>query len=398
MKEWIKTHRKTVKAAKITMGILVSLVIGAMVLDQIFSAATYAKGDIKMAKIVTSNQYQNGRFDNKVPWEMPSFGKTLGTIWEFAFSKNQRTPKTKPPTRGVNLEHFKNTSGNRLNATWLGHSTLLINIDGYKVITDPVFEKKISILGPTRYNGEVPLNPAELPEIHAVLVSHNHYDHLNKYSIRFLNHKTKRFIVPLAVGAQLEKWGIPREKIVELDWWEEFQLNRQVKIAATPSQHFSGRGLSDRNKTLWASFVIQGPQHKVFFSGDSGYFDGFKAIGDKYGPFDMTFMECGAYDKRWHHVHMFPEETVQAHLDLGGKVLHPIHWGTFNLALHDWFDPMLRFSRAASRAGIETATPIAGETTVYGKYIPNKKWWQPQLEHIGITQSMTPGKTLPIKN
>ncbi|MCP5104016.1 MAG: hypothetical protein GY950_11585 [bacterium] len=273
------------------------------------------------------------------------------------------------------MEQFNNPGGDQLNVTWLGHSSLMINIDGFKILTDPVFPKRVSVFGPTRFNGDVPLDINQLEEIDVVIVSHNHYDHLNKFSIRFLNERTKRFIVPLGVGAELEGWGVARGKIVELDWWDEYRVEKNLLIAATPAQHFSGRGLSDRDETLWASWVIQAPHHKVFFSGDSGYFDGFKAIGDKYGPFDMTFMECGAYNEKWHHIHMFPEETVRAHLDLRGKVLHPVHWATFNLSLHPWYEPMQRLRGAADAANVKTATPVVGETTVYNGHIPSQKWW-----------------------
>ncbi|MBW2177846.1 MAG: hydrolase, partial [Deltaproteobacteria bacterium] len=155
--------------------------------------------------------------------------------------------------------------------------------------------------------------------------------------------------------------------------------DQELTIVATPAQHFSGRGLTDRNKTLWSSWVVMTPLHRLFFSGDSGYFDGFKKIGKIYGPFDMTFMECGAYDTSWAGVHMFPEQTVQAHLDLNGKVLHPIHWGTFNLALHSWYDPMVRLAAAAEMHSVTIATPIVGQTTVYGETIPSVKWWEPAM-------------------
>lgn len=184
------------------------------------------------------------------------------------------------------------------------------------------------------------------------------------------------FVVPLGVGAELTGWGVSQGKIVEFDWWQEFETGTGLKIAATPAQHFSGRGLSDRDKTLWVSYVIRGPRHKIFFSGDSGYFDGFKQIGEKYGPFDMTFIECGAYNQKWHHIHMFPEETVQAHLDLRGKILHPIHWGTFNLSLHPWYEPMQRVVQAAESVNVKTALPVVGETTILGGRIPDRRWWR----------------------
>jgi L-ascorbate metabolism protein UlaG (beta-lactamase superfamily) len=191
-----------------------------------------------------------------------------------------------------------------------------------------------------------------------------------------LYNKTGLFIVPLAVGADLEDAGVAREKIIELDWWDEYQVTERLMVAATPAQHFSGRGVADRNETLWASFVVKGPHHIIYYSGDSGYFDGFKMIGEKYGPFDIAIVESGAYDERWHHIHMFPEEAVQASIDLQSEILHPIHWATFNLALHSWYDPMQRLTTAADSLGIVAATPVVGETTVFGEYIPTDRWWE----------------------
>ncbi len=279
------------------------------------------------------------------------------------------------PLKPVDLSYFTGPEKGQLNITWLGHSSLLINIDGYRILADPVFEKRISVLGPTRFNGEVPLRIEDLPPIDAVIISHDHYDHLNKLSVQRLTSKTNKFIVSLGIGDLIEKWGVPRYKIVELDWWQEFYFDQQLMFAATPAQHFSGRGLTDRNKTLWASWVIKTPSHRIFFSGDSGYFDGFKRIGETYGPFDMTFIECGAYNKAWAQVHLFPEQTVQAHMDLKGKVLHPIHWGTFNLAMHPWYEPMERLTAAALANQVEVATPIVGETTRYGQQLPVARWW-----------------------
>ena len=307
-----------------------------------------------------------------------SISDTVATTWSFLFTQNSRTPKSELPSRPVELAHFNHRGDNQLRATWLGHSSLMINIDGFRLLTDPVFEKRVSILGPTRFNGEVPLEIDQLPEIDAVIISHDHYDHLNKFSIRVLKDRARRFIVPIGVGARLEKWGVSDRKIIELDWWQEHRLSDGLMVAATPAQHFSGRGLTDRNQTLWASWVIESHHHRIFFSGDTGYFDGFKRIGAVYGPFDMTFIECGAYNPAWADVHLFPEQTVQAHLDLRGMLLHPIHWGTFNLSLHPWYDPMERLTAAAARWGVPTATPIVGDTTIIGESnrIPTAHWWR----------------------
>jgi L-ascorbate metabolism protein UlaG (beta-lactamase superfamily) len=343
-----------------------------------------------MKKTEQKAPYKNGKYHNLTPWKQPSLKDYLSTGWKFFSGSDQRTPSGLLPRKMIDLTHFENPADNQLNVTWLGHSSLMINIDGYKIMTDPVFERSVSFFGPSRYNGDIPLDPDKLPEIDVVIISHNHYDHLNKPSIELLKGKTRKFIVPLAVGAELESAGVPKEKIIELDWWQEEALTKDLMIAATPAQHFSGRGLTDRDRSLWASWVIKTSHHKIYFSGDSGYFDVFKQIGEKYGPFDMTFLETGAYNKTWHHIHMFPEETVQAHIDLKGDVLHPIHWATFNLSLHTWFDPMKRLTKAAEAMGVVAATPIVGDTTIYDVYIPQTKWWNDVIAEKNITPKSAP--------
>ena len=344
-------------------------------------------GSIRPSKALPSTQLNQSERNGQSVETTMSVTDFVSGAWDYFFNANSGTPTEVLPVVPVDLTHITQQGNRQLSATWLGHSSLMINLDGYRVLTDPVFEKRISLLGPTRFNGEIPLEVHQIPNVDAVIISHDHYDHLNRYSVKQLAGKTRRFIVPVDVGARLVNWGVPAEKIVELDWWQEYQFDENLMIAATPAQHFSGRGLTDRNQTLWASWVVRTPFHKIFFSGDSGYFEGFKQIGETYGPFDMTFMECGAYNASWSQVHMFPEQTVQAHLDLGGKVLHPIHWGTFNLALHPWYEPMERLVAAAAAAHVEVATPIVGDTTIFGTRIPNSKWWQGamvQHTHMGI--------------
>jgi L-ascorbate metabolism protein UlaG (beta-lactamase superfamily) len=352
-------------------------IIGVAIMSAVSTIAhtTLPLGPVPMDKPVRSLNYSDGQFKNLRESLDMSISDVAATTWDFFFYKNSRTPDISLPIRKADLTHFSQSGRDQLNVTWLGHSSLLINMDGYKIMTDPVFEKRISILGPTRFNGEVPVKIDALPDVDGVIISHDHYDHLNKYTVRKLAPKTKKFLVPLGVGARLVKWGIPREKIVELDWWED-HFDKDLRVAATPSQHFSGRGLTDRNLTLWASWVITTPRHRVFFSGDSGYFDGFKRIGESYGPFNMAFMECGAYNTAWPDVHMFPEQTVQAHLDLNADILHPIHWGTFNLALHPWYEPMERLTAAAAARGVPIAIPMVGETTRYGEFLPTTPWWR----------------------
>lgn len=261
---------------------------------------------------------------------------------------------------------------------WFGHSALLLKIDGNNILLDPMFgdvPAPADFLGRSRFNKTLPISIEELPCIDAVLISHDHYDHLDYGSIIKLKEKVGHFYAPLGVGAHLEKWGILEEKISELYWWEQANFNG-LSFISTPAQHFSGRNLGDRNKTLWTSWVIKGKKHRVFFSGDTGYFNGFKEIGDKYGPFDITLFECGQYNELWAALHSFPEETAQAHLDLKGKVLMPIHWGAFALStLHAWDEPIKRISKIAAQKNIKLTTPRIGEEVKLDSRLPDSEWW-----------------------
>lgn len=373
---------KTKQLILIFVGVIIMLTV------QNLDSASKPVDHALLEKRAASPQFDNGKFNGGQRTLKLSLADYASMTCEFLFGDNDRTPSGKLPRKKVDLSAFEHSVGDHLSATWLGHSSVMINLDGYKILVDPVFQKRVSILGPTRFNGEVPLDIELVPPVDLIVISHNHYDHLNKYSIRRLKDRTQKFAVPLGVGSTLIGWGVEKEKIVELDWWEEYAYDERLTLAATPAQHFSGRSLGDRNETLWVSWCIMTPSKKVFFSGDSGYFDGFKRIGKTYGPFDLTFVECGAYDEMWRPVHMLPEETVQAHLDLQGKILHPIHWGTFNLALHAWYDPMQRLAAAAQASGVKTATPVVGETTVLGTHIPTARWWEDAREKIAQSKSI----------
>lgn len=314
-------------------------------------------------------------FSEKEIMNRMSFAEHADMYWKFFFGKNETTPSTALPRMEVDVSRLY-ADAKALKACWLGHSSLLLNIDGYTILTDPVFQKKVSPVGPTSFHKKLPLSIDQLPHVDAVIISHDHYDHLNKYSVQKLAMKTDVFVVPLGVGRRLVKWGVSQSKITELGWWENFSVEEKLVISATPAQHFSGRSLFDRNKTLWASWVIKTPHHNVFFSGDSGYFHGFKEIGQKYGPFDVTYLECGAYNKRWPKIHMFPEETVKACLDLGATYLQPIHWATFNLSMHSWYEPIERLISAAWNHDVRLSIPQIGEVVDYQGAVPSKLWWE----------------------
>lgn len=243
----------------------------------------------------------------------------------------------------------------------LGHSSQLLRLDGKYVLTDPVFSERASLVqwaGPKRFH-PMPLTLEALPNISAVVLSHDHYDHLDRQTLEALNEKTNYFVVPLGLRKHLSDI-VDSEKIIERDWWQSIVLD-DIEYVATPAQHFSGRGLFDRDETLWSSWVINSKQRKVFFSGDSGYFPGFKQIGDRYGPFDITMVETGAYNDLWSEIHMSPEESVQAHVDLQGKYMLPIHNSTFDLALHDWFEPLERALSASIQHNAKMLSPIFGQ-------------------------------------
>ena len=250
-----------------------------------------------------------------------------------------------------------------LQVIWLGHSTVLARIGGQTVLFDPIFSKRASPfqwIGPKRFDTTPQLKLEELPPIDAVVVSHDHYDHLDYHTIRKLKRKAKHFFVPLGLGAHLKRWGISKQNFTELDWWQEADWNG-LDVVCTPSQHFSGRTLHDRDATLWASWVVRSGKHRIFFSGDGGYAGHFKQIGEKYGPFDVTLLECGQYDPMWAKIHMAPEQTVQAHIDLRGGLMIPIHWGAFTLAPHPWTEPVERAVAAAAKTDSRLVFPRLGE-------------------------------------
>lgn len=304
------------------------------------------------------------------------FWQGLKLTWAFLFAKPAGTVPTQPiPVRALTRAQLEAAPDRSLFR--LGHSTLLMKLRGRFWITDPVFSERASPvqrMGPARFHAP-PISIDELPPLAGVILSHNHYDHLDYHAVRQLAGKTGRFITPLGVGDQLIAWGIDAQQVEQLDWWQSTTVDG-LHLTATPAQHFSGRGVTDSDRTLWASWVIQDDALRVYFSGDTGYFDGFKAIGEKFGPFDLTLMETGAYDERWAFVHMQPEQTLQAHLDLRGRWMLPIHNGTFDLAMHVWEDPFERISALAAERGVPLSTPEMGERVDMTAPHAGSDWWR----------------------
>lgn len=333
----------------------------------------------RLKRLLASPNFRKGRFMNPVPTVMnPSRSLMIRAILAFMRGDKRRSPDGSIPNLPLEIE--KISTGHQDNVTWLGHSTLLMRIDGITILTDPVFSKRVApftFTGPRAFEYDNPYGIDELPDIDILVITHDHYDHLDYKTILELkeNDRVGHFITALGVGAHLNKWGIPEDKVTELDWWESTESNGIV-FTATPARHFSGRGMGNRFSTLWASFVMRGKSTNIFIGGDSGYYEGFKEIGKKFGPFDLTILECGQYGEAWPHIHMFPEQTVSAHSDLKGNLLLPVHWGKFSLSLHPWQEPIERLLREAVQTGISVTTPRIGETFSVGAAFPNSHWWR----------------------
>ncbi|WP_394150012.1 MBL fold metallo-hydrolase [Vibrio maritimus] len=262
----------------------------------------------------------------------------------------------------------------------LGHSTVLLKVDGMTILTDPVLGNRASPLdwaGPKRYHA-LPISVEELPYIDVCLISHDHYDHLDKQTVKQLHHKVGKFLVPMCVGDHLIEWGVEVRKIVEFEWWESITVEK-TRFVFAPTQHFSGRSYKQRDTSLWGSWAILGTKSRVYFSGDSGYFGGFKEVGKRYGPFDLTLIETGAYDENWADIHMFPEQSVQAHIDVQGAVMLPIHNATFDLSYHEWNEPLLRAESEAKRRNVDFVCPKIGEKVIVSELNDRKddeRWWR----------------------
>lgn len=319
---------------------------------------------------------EDGRFHNLAPREAQGFLNTAGIIWEALTGKPATTkPATPIPVNPIDPASLAAAPDGSLYR--VGHSTVLMKLAGAFWLTDPVFSERVSPVtfsGPRRFHAP-PLAIDALPPIRAVILSHDHYDHLDHDTVMRLAPKVGLFVTPLGVGDRLVAWGVDPAKVRQLDWWQSVTVDG-VTLSAVPARHFSGRTPWDRDRTLWASWVIDDGKLRVFFSGDTGYHAGFKEIGDRYGPFDVDLIETGAYDKRWPDIHMQPEQTLQAHLDLRGRWLLPIHNATFDLAFHAWHEPLDRIEALSAARGVCLATPVIGERWSIAQPHAGTRWWK----------------------
>ncbi|WP_405989422.1 MBL fold metallo-hydrolase [Streptomyces sp. NBC_00986] len=340
----------------------------------------------RLARIRRSPHFKDGVFQNPGGNTnvRPSGGamRGMGKSYLDNEQRARRAPVGTLPVHATTLADLARPAATGLRLTWMGHSSVLAEIDGHRVLFDPVWGERCSpfpFAGPKRLH-PVPLPIAALGPVDVVVISHDHYDHLDMPTIKALADTDTLFAVPLGVGAHLEHWGVSPDRLRELDWHEETRVGG-LTLTATPARHFCGRGLRNTQHTLWASWVVAGDEHRIYHSGDTGYFEGFKDIGAAHGPFDATMIQIGAYSEFWPDIHMTPEEGMRAHLDLqGGEphgVLLPIHWGTFNLALHPWAEPGEWTADEGEAAGQVVATPRPGEPFEPGGEPVTDPWWRP---------------------
>ncbi len=328
----------------------------------------------RLAKILKSPNYSNKAFQNLSHTEQLSKDSSFFKIAKDSMNKSKNVVPSKDiPFVKTDL---KNITSDEPVIVWFGHSSYFIRINGKNILIDPVFSGNASPFSfmIKAFKGSDNYTVDDLPEIDLLLLTHDHYDHLDYKTITELIPKVKQVYCALGVGSHLEYWGMKEDLITEFDWWDKNKFY-DMEVIAAPGRHFSGRTVV-RSKVLWCSFILKTSTHTLFLGGDSGYDSHFKTIGDKYGPFDIALLECGQYNTSWPNIHMMPEETVQASIDLKAKVLFPIHWAKFSLAMHDWDESIKRVIKKAGEQNTTITTPKIGEPVVLGQSLPKLYWWE----------------------
>jgi L-ascorbate metabolism protein UlaG (beta-lactamase superfamily) len=364
-------------------GTLVVFVLGLGVLvhstDELDALGATASGE-RLERMRRSPNFRDGVFHNPVETHMMGVGKGVDLVKEWWEKRGSSRPPKPLPRVALARESFGSAAPEGVRACWMGHSTVLVELEGQRLLFDPVWSERASpstLVGPLRF-GPAPLPLEQVPALSAVVISHDHYDHLDKATVVQLAkaQPSLRFYVPLGVGAHLEKWGIAPDRISELDWGEEAALPSGLRLAAVPSRHFSGRGVLDRDKTLWAAWAVVGRTHRVFFGGDGGYFDGYAKVGERLGPFDLAMLEIGAFNANWGQIHLGPEKALVATRDLKAQVLLPIHWAGFNLAVHRWDEPIATLVEGAAAAGVRLLVPKMGQLVQPSDAAEPAPWWR----------------------
>ncbi len=359
------------------MYIIFVFIVGVIILATLYLNFNPQSGG-KVIDIVSGN-FNNGRFQNLVDTPLSTGDKSMMvSMYEFFFQKHPEAfPLRAIKTEKIDRELLENLSDDDIAISWLGHSTALIKTKDVTIVTDPLFNGKNlppMYMGPKKFPYTNDYDVSDLSKIDVVLISHDHYDHLDMGSV--LKLKDSRFYVPLGVKYHLLRWGIEESNITELDWYSGAEYKENIKFTLAPTRHFSGRGLFNRNKTLWGSWVIKAGDRSIYFGGDSGYFEEFKKIGEEYGPFDLALLDVGQYDLSWQGVHMLPSEAAQAGVDLGAKSILPIHNSKYILAKHSWYEPLEKATEEANKQNINITTPRIGQTFLVDDDMPNERWWE----------------------
>jgi L-ascorbate metabolism protein UlaG (beta-lactamase superfamily) len=336
-----------------------------------------APSESTLARMRSSPRFHADHFENVEPTGLMKVSPWT-TLGQWLFGREPRSPDCALPMVTDQAATLATAPTTGLRVTWLGHSTTLIEIDGVRVLTDPIWSERASPsqwVGPHRFHPP-PLPLSDFPAVDAVIVSHEHFDHLDMATMRALGARGIPFHVPLGIGSHLESWGIPRTQISEHDWWERSPLAAGVELVATPARHFNGRGVPMRIASLWTSWSIVGTKHRVFFSGDTGLTESFREIARRHGPFDIALLEIGQYHPSWGDIHLGPEGALEARAMLGAKWLFPIHWGTFELGFHGWSEPVETLTQEAALRGVSLLTPRLGEPTEPEIRELTTPWWR----------------------
>ncbi len=372
-----RMRRVLISVAVLLAGVVAILIAASYLLAQPPFGAPLSEAQRQRAQ--ANAHYHGHQFVNDVPPAAYTLADVQALLSGQFLGKEVRIPPAALPVVEVDKQALAVTpAAPGLRALWIGHACVYIEIDGLRVLVDPMFSDYASPfeLGPRRFQPP-PVALDELPPIDVVLVTHDHYDHLDMASVKHLAARGATFLVPLGIGAHLQRWGVPAAQVYELEWWQE-HIAGSVRFVSTPARHYSGRGLTDANATLWTSWSVLGAQQRFFVSGDTGYSDHFRVIGERFGPFDLSFMKIGAYGPGapWLDIHMSVEDALRGHREVRAKRLFPVHWGTFNLAFHDWDEPIKRAVAVAKTSDVELLTPRLGEFVDAQTPLPFNPWWE----------------------
>lgn len=366
--------RKFKKTMMTTLLILAALALGGYFYMQQPQFGRNPEG-AHLEKIKKSSHYKEKGFQNQHLTPDLAEGTTYWDILKAYFVKVENKEPNQPlPSVKTDLKNLPNDAPS---VVWFGHSSYFLKVEGKTILVDPVFSgnaSPVSFFG-SNYGGSNIYSLDDFPPIDLLIISHDHYDHLDYPTVKALQPKVKQVVTSLGVGSHLQHWGYSPSQINELDWWENTTVADSLEITAAPARHFSGRGFK-RAQTFWSSFILKTPQYNLYLGGDSGYDTHFKEIGEKYGPFDLAILECGQYNHMWKYIHMMPEEVAQAAVELKAKTLLPVHWAKFTLGLHPWMEPIERVTKKAQALNVPVTTPMIGEVVQINRHYPNKAWWK----------------------